>query len=309
LEKTFSADKVPVVEDQTVAASVIDPQSVVVCIPAYNMEAQIAKVIIGAQRFLYPVIVCDDGSNDSTGDIAEALRVFVITHRHSKGVGESLKSLFMNARKLGATYIVTMNGDGQNDPSDIRLLLDRLRMGDVDVVLGSRFMNVGSPKKSLQGSKLVNVPRLTDPYSGFMAFSSKGLDLLNLNEGGVLFTSELLVNAFNAGLKVAEVQIHVAPDVEAQAQNMKGGSSDGILSTLKSVSINHPLLLFGVPGVLALIFSLAAWGFALMLYLQEKYVSTNAIIVGAGTLSAGLILIVAAVVLWIQSPKNKRTQR
>ena len=63
---------------------------IIVCIPAYNEEKTIAKVIIKARRYCDKIIVCDDGSTDYTGIIAKELGVEVIKHEKNMGYGLSL---------------------------------------------------------------------------------------------------------------------------------------------------------------------------------------------------------------------------
>lgn len=53
---------------------------IIACIPAYNEEKTIAKVIIKTQKYVDKVIVCDDGSKDMTAEIAEKLGAIVIKH-------------------------------------------------------------------------------------------------------------------------------------------------------------------------------------------------------------------------------------
>ena len=92
---------------------------VVVGIPAYNEEKTIAKVVIQAKKHSDSVMVCDDGSTDATGEIAKELGAMVITHDRNMGKGEALRSLFVEARKIGADALVTLDADGQHDPNEI----------------------------------------------------------------------------------------------------------------------------------------------------------------------------------------------
>src|SRR5215471_15230485 len=96
----------------------------VACIPAYNEERTIAKVIIGCQSFVDKVIVYDDGSGDMTATIAERLGAQVIRQETNKGKGEGLRSLFGAARAFGADIMVTIDGDDQHHPEDIPLLVE-----------------------------------------------------------------------------------------------------------------------------------------------------------------------------------------
>ena len=99
---------------------------VVACIPAFNEEDSIAKVILQARKYVDRVIVCDDGSEDFTDEIAESLGAFVIKHERNMGYGASLLSLFKEAQKMSADHVITLDGDGQHDAREIPILLDRM---------------------------------------------------------------------------------------------------------------------------------------------------------------------------------------
>jgi glycosyltransferase involved in cell wall biosynthesis len=87
----------------------VDKPSIIVCIPARNEEKTIAKVIVQAQKYAGKVIVCDDGSSDLTGLIAERLGADVIKHERNLGKGAALRSLFKKAKELKAEIIVTLD--------------------------------------------------------------------------------------------------------------------------------------------------------------------------------------------------------
>ena len=67
--------------------------NVVVCIPAFNEEKNIAKVILGVEKYADKIIVCDDGSSDMTYKIAKKLGVEVIKHNSNLGKGAAIRSL------------------------------------------------------------------------------------------------------------------------------------------------------------------------------------------------------------------------
>jgi len=91
----------PVVVGNGAAAS-LSKLSVVVGIPAFNEEKTIARVVLGAQKHAYIVVVCDDGSSDLTGEIAGRLGAVVVCHERNSGYGAALQSLFRRARELKA---------------------------------------------------------------------------------------------------------------------------------------------------------------------------------------------------------------
>ena len=113
----------------------------VVGIPAFNEEKTIARVVLEARKYADIVVVCDDGSSDLTGEIAENLGAVVIHHEHNCGYGAAMQSLFKKARELKADVLVTLDSDGQHNPAEIPRLVKPIEDGDAEVVLGSRFVD------------------------------------------------------------------------------------------------------------------------------------------------------------------------
>ena len=87
------------------------------------------------------MVVCDDGSSDLTGEIAERLGAVVVRHEKNLGYGAALQSLFKRASELNADVLVTLDADGQHDPAEIPRLVKPIEDGVAEVVLGSRFMD------------------------------------------------------------------------------------------------------------------------------------------------------------------------
>jgi len=116
-------------------------QFVVVGIPAFNEEKTIAKVILQCQEYADKVVVCDDGGTDMTGEIASRLGADVVRHEKNLGYGAAIQTLFRRARELDADILVTLDGDGQHDPSDIPNVVTPIKNGAADITFGSRFIN------------------------------------------------------------------------------------------------------------------------------------------------------------------------
>ena len=112
-----------------------------VCIPAYNEESYIQDVIEKSLPYADKVIVCDDGSTDDTKNVAKQAGAVVLSHKKNQGYGAAISTLFDYARKENAQIMVTIDGDSQHDPSQIPLLIDALTTHNVDVVIGSRFLD------------------------------------------------------------------------------------------------------------------------------------------------------------------------
>ena len=85
---------------------------VVACIPAYNEEKTIAKVVLQTEKFVNKVIVCDDGSTDMTAEIAEKMGAMVVRHRGQEGYGAALKTAFLAAIAFNPSVVVTLDAEG-----------------------------------------------------------------------------------------------------------------------------------------------------------------------------------------------------
>src|SRR2546426_4204121 len=232
---------------------------VVVCIPAYNEEKTIAKILARAKKFADQVIVCDDGSNDSTGEVAEALGAAVIQHKTNQGKGEALRSLFRAAREAHADIMVTLDGDGQHDAGEIPKLVDVIKAGDTDVAIGSRFIRESAnvPRGRRFGNKLLNTITLSgisDTQSGFRAYGKRAIAILNPGERGMGVDSEILIDASRLGLRIKEVPVSVRYGIgKTSKRNAEYHILDVILSVIKLASLNHPLVFYGIPGGVLLI--------------------------------------------------------
>ena len=107
---------------------------VVALMPAFDEERYVASVLVRLFREVDEVIVCDDGSMDLTGDIAEAMGATVVRHERNMGYGAALRSLFRAALEAGADVAVTIDSDGQHDPAELSRLVDLLTMTELDIV-------------------------------------------------------------------------------------------------------------------------------------------------------------------------------
>ena len=93
---------------------------ITVGIPAFNEEKNIAAIIIKLKKIADTVIVCNDGSTDSTSEIAQNLGVVVINHPKNLGYGAGIKSIFNKSKEIGSEVLVTFDGDGQHRLEDIK---------------------------------------------------------------------------------------------------------------------------------------------------------------------------------------------
>lgn len=121
-------------------ASVTEPTApgqVLALIPAYNAAHLVGEVIRGALRHL-PVVVVDDGSDDETAAAARGAGAEVLRQEPNQGKGAALKRGFHHALDGGCDAVLTLDADGQHDPSEIPAFLAAWRSGAPDLVIGAR---------------------------------------------------------------------------------------------------------------------------------------------------------------------------
>ena len=110
-------------------------------LPAYNEEKNIASIIVKLKKVAQKIIVCNDGSTDLTGEIAEKLGVVVINHPKNLGYGSGIRSIFQKAKEIDTDILVTFDADGQHQVEDIKKVIEPILKNKADVVIGSRFLD------------------------------------------------------------------------------------------------------------------------------------------------------------------------
>ena len=280
----------------------------VACIPAFNEERTIAKVILQTQKYVDKVIVCDDGSTDMTAEIAEKLGAVVVRHSRNLGYGAALNTLFREAVKLNPSCIVTIDADGQHNPSDIPKLVEPIVRGEADIVIGSRFLSSkdNTPKYRRLGIKVItgiarkiSYPQITDAQSGFRAYSRRAVEELGLTEPGMGVSTEILIKASEKKLKVVEKPITISYDVEKPSKkNPLLHALDVVTSMLKHYSIMHPLTFYGLPGSIMILLGIFFGVWALEIYRAEGRLVVNLALLTIGSTLIGLLLIVTGITLF-----------
>ncbi|MDY6958970.1 MAG: glycosyltransferase family 2 protein [Halobacteriota archaeon] len=228
-------------------------------IPAFNEEVTIGSIVLKAMNYVDGVVVIDDGSDDKTSMIAERAGATVVKHSKNGGYGAALQSCFKYARDGNANSMVILDSDGQHDPLYIPHLMEKINEG-ADVVIGSRFLNGGNnvPVYRKAGMKVLDTVtnsvsglNVSDTQSGFRAYSRKAIDSIMINNFGMSAGSEILIQAKNNNLKIAEVPITCSYDVdEPSTHNPLRHGIDVLMGIVKAVGISRPLTYLGVPGVL-----------------------------------------------------------
>jgi len=280
---------------------------IVACIPAFNEEKTIAKVVIKAQKHADVVLVCDDGSSDMTAEIAEKLGATVLKHSQNQGKGEALRTLFACALGLGADVVVVLDADGQHNPEEIPKLARPILDGEADLVIGSRFVKGAStdiPSYRIFGTRVINWlsgKKVTDLQSGFRAFSTNALVILSQCESkGYGIEQEQTALAVKNNLRIVEVPITVRYG-GLHGTSKKGPLAHGLelISSILQLTVeDRPLLMLGVPGLLLLFLGLCLSGYLVWSFNLTRYFSIPIGLMTLGAVFTGMILIIAALMLY-----------
>lgn len=293
---------------------------VVVGVPAFNEERTIARVVLEAQKYADKVVVCDDGSTDLTGAIAERLGADVVRHERNIGYGAAIRSLFKRARELDADVLVTLDGDGQHDPAEVPSVIKPVIDGKADVVVGSRFAD-GRSAEAMRwhrraGVKLItrllngslNGSGLRDAQSGFRAYSRRSLQDLVMLEDGMGVSAETLISAGRLGLKICEVPCSCSygNGVKTSTHNPVKHGVDVVASIVRLVVEEKPLTTLGIPGILSLIVGAVFGVWMLELYAVQHQIATNVALASIGFLMVGFFCLSTAITLYAISRQAKK---
>ena len=208
-------------ENRKLASEVVEQSrcapSVIAGIPAYNEEKNIAQMVLKAGCHVGKVLVCDDGSKDTTRVLAKQNGAHVLEHEKNMGYGATMQTLLRKGRELGADVLVCFDGDGQHDPDEIPEIIKPILEGRADIVIGSRFINgakMDVPLYRRLGILLITLLtriacgyKITDAQNGFRAFSGRALQDLKITDNGWGSSIEVFFKARNVGLRVIEVPV------------------------------------------------------------------------------------------------------
>ena len=195
-------------------------QKIFVVIAAYNEEALIASVVAGIKKHISNVVVVDDASGDRTADLAKEAGADVLEHLINRGQGAALKTGIDYAVKCGADIIVTFDADGQHKAEEIMRLVEPVAKGEVDVVLGSRFLgnipnNIPFSRKIiLRGgiwfTRFFSRINITDTHNGFRALSRKAAQTIRIKQDRMAHASEILDEIAYHKLKFCEAPVTIS---------------------------------------------------------------------------------------------------
>lgn len=291
---------------------------VIACIPAYNEEKTIAKVVLQVKKYVDKVVVCDDGSTDITSEIAESLGVIVVRHERNLGKGAALRSSFVAGQKIGADVLVTLDGDDQHDPEEIPKLVEPILRGEADVVIGCRFpFNDSITARRRWGNRVLNFftnlsagGAARDTQSGFRAYSRMALNVIDVTEDGLGADSQIFIDAKEKDLKIVEVPVSTRypRDVKTSKKNFLRQGSDILFSLFELVSERRPMFFLGIPGLVLLI--VGGWYFILVLrvFNETRQFAIGHAMLGMASTLMGTLLLFGALILYVMSKRLRRLE-
>lgn len=267
----------------------------VAIIPAYNEEVALGSVVLRTLQYVDRVIVVDDGSSDKTSQVAKLAGAEVINHPNNLGKGQGLRSGFQAIDS--EDVIVVIDGDGQNNPDEIPNLMAPIIKENIDFVNGSRYIEINAkddtPGYRRVGQKVLDKATnissglsITDSQSGFRAFSKKAIPYFKMKDSGFAIESEMLSDASENGLKIAEVPISVRYDVDGSTKNPISHGVKVLLKIIKDMELRRPLIYFTLPGVV--IFSI---GFISGLWFLNDYITGTSINFGPTVIAIMLVIV------------------
>ncbi|MFY8089700.1 MAG: polyprenol monophosphomannose synthase [Chitinophagaceae bacterium] len=227
----------------------------IVIIPTYNeienIEAIIAKVFSMQQG--YHILVIDDGSPDGTPQAVKKMmqqypeQLFIEERKGKLGLGTAYIHGFKWSIAKGYNFIFEMDADFSHNPEDLERLYKACKDGCGDVAVGSRYVPGGKVENwpwerhlySRGGSiytRLITWMPVNDPTAGFVCYSKKVLETINLNEitfVGYAFQIEMKFTAWKLGFKIVEVPITFKDREIGKSKMNKGIIKEGVIGVLR----------------------------------------------------------------------------
>jgi glycosyltransferase involved in cell wall biosynthesis len=211
---------------------------ILIIIPAYNEEKNIAKVIqsLKSANPAYECLVINDGSKDNTQHEAEACGLATVIQLPSNlGIGGAVQTGFKYAFYNDIDYAIQFDGDGQHLATEIPKILSPLQSNAYDVCIGSRFVEktLGFQSTFMRRigirifewmSRVLIRKKITDSTSGFRAYNKQAIAFLAANYPTDYPEPETVILLGKNDFRIREVSVEM---IERQ-----GGESS--ISGLKS---------------------------------------------------------------------------
>jgi glycosyltransferase involved in cell wall biosynthesis len=189
--------------------------TVIIC--TKNEAENLPHVLPKIPEWVQEILLVDGNSNDNTVTVAKEVQPKIkVLEQSGKGKGDAIK---LGVKQASSDIIVTLDADGQTDPSEIMKFISPLLTG-YDIAKGTRLAH-GRPLRMPQyrwfGNKILAITsnilygtKFTDICSGYNGFKKSSFMRLKLVNDGFAMEQEMMVKAKKAGLKIIEIEHHDA---------------------------------------------------------------------------------------------------
>lgn len=211
-------------------------------VPLYNEGEVIGDVIRHAKETFSKIVCVDDGSSDDSAAIARDAGAVIVSHPINLGQGAALQTGLRYALSdPAASYFVTFDSDGQHRTEDAIRMVERLRSEDLDVVLGSRFLDsnieAGFLKRlvlraAVVFERLTTGLKVTDTHNGLRALSRTAVEKITIRQNRMAHGSEFLQEISRHKLRYAEEPVHIIYTNYSMAKGQSLWNSVNILNEL-----------------------------------------------------------------------------
>lgn len=242
-----------------------------IIIPAKNEAESLRNILPTLEKLPISaeVIVVNDGSTDNTASIVRESFARLITHPYSMGNGAAIKA---GARAATGDVLITMDADGQHDPSEIKKLLEKMDEG-YEMVIGARAYKSQAGKRRWLGNQIYNFiaslvvgKKIKDLTSGFRAVSAdKFKDFLYLLPNGFSYPTTITMAFFRSGYPVAYVPIDVNKRIGKSHLRIVKDGIRFLIIIFKIGTLYSPLKIFSLASVL---FFLIGLGYYLYTFVE-----------------------------------------
>ena len=186
-----------------------------ILIPAYNAQETLGSVLKKIGPLKMDTIVVNDGSSDETKRVASESGAQLLEHPLNLGKGAALRTGFQYILQKGYQVVITLDADGQHDPSEIPSLLKIFQSVNPDILIASRSAEFGKMtflRRFWNRLGVKAVARLchsdiTDSQSGFRLIRTEVLKTVDLSTSRFETELELLIKACKKGFGVLSVPI------------------------------------------------------------------------------------------------------
>lgn len=245
----------------------IKENKVLIGIPAYNEEKTLSSVITECKQY-GDVLIVNDGSTDTTEKIASGN--FVITHNKNLGYGASIQDIFRFAKQNNYDILITLDADGQHNPTEIPKFLKELKTSDI--IVGNRFIskNTTSSYRKLGIKTISKLSGIEDSQCGFRAYNKKAIVTIvnNIYEQGMGVSVEILKVAQKFNLKINETSCTIKYGKDDHSQNSLSHGFDVLRALFWTIIWDKPTKTLLPTGFLLLILTVITGTQTINLYVQ-----------------------------------------